>query len=408
MPGQNRIRDTKKYLENGVKNVDDKWENLGVISVFGHAIEENGVIADFAFTGPEGTNVERVLKQFPRDYLDKLLEASFLDNAEKVGSNQDEMITKKRKEISEVIDDYVKDDLPKPCKPIYTFSHLDMQAFFPMFVKAVLKRENIPTKGRTLWATKRKDQEGRELVTPPVQVPFWNKNIINPSFFFGMGKAYRFGNILQRQVMQVANILMLNRLDPDTYCERVPAGYTLEEVIALGSVTFDDEEDEVRNKVVENRKRNYKETVEDDYLASNIKETETGIEDREPKKKNNYGQCKTSRIESTPQDIEIAPLEIFDNVQSKERTDLYPGTDSEIIEIEVMEVKEEVSVTSKADTLADDISDKEEPKECSEEEERRLPAEDDSQMSITIQGSGHDPVQITLNRTRQKKGRGSC
>ena len=67
MPGQNRIRDTKKYLENGVKNVDDKWENLGVISVFGHAIEENGVIADFAFTGPEGTNVERVLKQFPRD-----------------------------------------------------------------------------------------------------------------------------------------------------------------------------------------------------------------------------------------------------------------------------------------------------------------------------------------------------
>ena len=53
MPGQNRIRDTKKYLENGVKNVDDKWENLGVISVFGHAIEENGVITDFAMTGPE-------------------------------------------------------------------------------------------------------------------------------------------------------------------------------------------------------------------------------------------------------------------------------------------------------------------------------------------------------------------
>ena len=41
MPGQNRNRDTKKYLDNGVSNVDDKWKNLGVLSVFGHAIEES-------------------------------------------------------------------------------------------------------------------------------------------------------------------------------------------------------------------------------------------------------------------------------------------------------------------------------------------------------------------------------
>ena len=41
MPGQNRNRDTKKYLDNGVANVDEKWKNLGVLSVFGHAIEEN-------------------------------------------------------------------------------------------------------------------------------------------------------------------------------------------------------------------------------------------------------------------------------------------------------------------------------------------------------------------------------
>jgi len=385
MPGQNRQRDTKKYLENGIKNVDDKWDSLGIVSVFGHAIEENGVIVDFAFTGPDGTHVERVLKQFPRDYLDRLLEAAFLDNAEKVGSNQDEIVAKKRKVMREARDDSVKDDLPKPCKPIYTFSHLDMQPFFPMFVKAVLKRENISTKGRTLWATKRKDQEGRELVIPPVQVPFWNKKIINPSFFFGMCKAYRFGNILQRQVMQVANILLLNRLDPDTYCQTVPdgyrvRGYTLEEVIALGSVTFDDDEDEIKDKVIENRKRNYEDTVEDDY------------------KTNSTQQSKTSTLDCTGQDSEITTAELEESRDS----------DSEIADIEVMEVKEEISITRKADNIPDDISDNEEPTECLEEEGRRVTAEDDSPMSITIQSSGHEPVQITLNRIRHKKREGAC
>ena len=38
MQGQNHNRDTKKYLDNGVKFVDEKWDALGVISVFGHAI----------------------------------------------------------------------------------------------------------------------------------------------------------------------------------------------------------------------------------------------------------------------------------------------------------------------------------------------------------------------------------
>ena len=141
-------------------------------------------------------------------------------------------------------------------------------------------------------------------------------------------------------------------------------------------------------------------------LSSITKETETGIEDSELKKKNTSPQSKTSWIESTPQDIEIAPLVLFDNVQLEDRTDLNAGNNSEMTEIEEMEVKEEVSVTSKDDTLADVISDNEEPKECFEEEGRRLPTEDDSQMSITIHSSGHHPVQITLNRTRQKKREG--
>ena len=44
-----------------------------LLSVFGHAIEENGDIVDFALTAPEGTNVEKVLKEIPKDYLNKIL-----------------------------------------------------------------------------------------------------------------------------------------------------------------------------------------------------------------------------------------------------------------------------------------------------------------------------------------------
>ena len=163
MPGQNRIRDSKKYLDNGVKYVDEKWTNLGVLSVFGHAIEENGVITDFAFTGPDGTNVERVLKDIPKEFLDKLLEAAYLDNAERIGTNLDELIAKRRNVVEEAGEeastndkDAAKDDLLKPCKPIYVFSELDMRSFFPRFVRSVLKRENVAMQEKTLWATLKK------------------------------------------------------------------------------------------------------------------------------------------------------------------------------------------------------------------------------------------------------------
>merc|ERR1712129_262758 len=77
MPGQNRWRDTKTYLDNSVKFVDEKFDTLGVITVFGHALEEDRVVTGFAFTGPEGSNVERVLKEMPKEYLNKLVEASY-------------------------------------------------------------------------------------------------------------------------------------------------------------------------------------------------------------------------------------------------------------------------------------------------------------------------------------------
>ena len=49
--------------------------------------------------------------------------------------------------------------------------------------------------------------------------------MINPSYLFGMGKKYKFGNILHRQIMQVANILVLNGENPDAYCTNIPNGY---------------------------------------------------------------------------------------------------------------------------------------------------------------------------------------
>ena len=164
MPGQNRNCDTKKYLDNGVANVDEKWKNLGVLSVFGHAIEENGVVVDFALTAPEGTNVEKVLKEMPKEYLNKILEAAYLDNATRQGADKDDVIARKRKEIDDTRTDAEKSEFVKPCKPIYVFPVVDMRTFFPRFVRSVLKREKVNMKGKTLWATKKVDEEGREFI----------------------------------------------------------------------------------------------------------------------------------------------------------------------------------------------------------------------------------------------------
>ena len=114
---------------------------------------------------------------------------------------------------------------------------------------ALLRRENVCMKGRTLWATRRTDEKGRGLISPPVEVPFWN----NPAQYFGHGKKYKFGNILQRQIMQVANILILNSLNPDTYCQQIAGSYqhknyTLGEVIAIGSYTLEDMELDASNE----------------------------------------------------------------------------------------------------------------------------------------------------------------
>ena len=68
MQGQNHNRDTKKYLDNGVKFVDEKWDALGVISVCGHTIEKDGVVSDFTFKAPKNTNIERVLKKIPQSW----------------------------------------------------------------------------------------------------------------------------------------------------------------------------------------------------------------------------------------------------------------------------------------------------------------------------------------------------
>ena len=45
--------------------------------MFGHAIEENGVVTEFAFTAPEGTNVKRVLKTILKSFIKELLVQSW-------------------------------------------------------------------------------------------------------------------------------------------------------------------------------------------------------------------------------------------------------------------------------------------------------------------------------------------
>ena len=47
--------------------------------------------------------------------------------------------------------------------------------------------------------------------------PHWNDSILNPNYYFGSGKAYKFENKLFRQKLQVANIMMAYDIVPDEY-----------------------------------------------------------------------------------------------------------------------------------------------------------------------------------------------
>ena len=62
------------------------------------------------------------------------------------------MISNKRKENDDRRDDATKED--------YAHSELDMRTFSPRFIRSVLKREKVSMKGKTLWATKKLDEEG--------------------------------------------------------------------------------------------------------------------------------------------------------------------------------------------------------------------------------------------------------
>ena len=154
-----------------------------------------------------------------------------------------------------------------------------------------------------------------------------------------------------------------------------------------------EQEDEVIENMTENKKRTYEDTTEN--TEEDAYPGETRIEYREPNTK-----IKCLQKEMT-KDNEIATVDTMENVKYEESID-------SMNDIEVIEVKEEIPSTNESQTFPIDISDIEEPTECFEDQGTAVAAEDDSQMSITIHSAGHDPVQITLNRTRLKKRQGNC
>ena len=96
-----------------------KWDALGVISIFGHAIEKDGVVSDFTFKAPKNTNIERVLKEIPQSFMAKLHEAAYLDQAERHNNHQEVLIARKRKASEDlVVEPSQVDNLPMPDKPI--------------------------------------------------------------------------------------------------------------------------------------------------------------------------------------------------------------------------------------------------------------------------------------------------
>ena len=132
------------------------------------------------------------------------------------------------------------EEFPKPDRPVYDISDADMISYFPKVVRWVFKKENVSLKGRNIWALKKKDADGQEIIVPPFQCPRWNDSILNSNYFFGSGKAYKFGNKLFRQKLQIANFMMAYDIIPDDYCkykldDYVPRNFTREELVVMGS-----------------------------------------------------------------------------------------------------------------------------------------------------------------------------
>ena len=212
MPGENKSRDIETFIRNAKKASDEKWSNLDVMSIFGFStFSKDGRHTKFTFKAPEGSHVETVMKEMPEEFLQKLNDAAYRDMTEKLEKKVDEKIEQTRKKLEE----RNEEEFPKPDKPVYDISDADMISFFAKVVRWVFKKENISLKGKNIWAIKKKGPNDEEIVIPPTKCPHWNEDILNSNYFFGAGKAYKFGNKLFRQKLQIANFMMVYGLDSD-------------------------------------------------------------------------------------------------------------------------------------------------------------------------------------------------
>ena len=200
------------YIDNGHEKTTEKWERLQVMSIFESAIfEKNGCFSKFRFSAPNGSKVQRVLKEIlTREVMQKLDDAAHDDLPNILG------IQTHRSRMTE------------PFGPVFKMNDAQMMKFFPKVLRHVYKIEEISTKGRSfnIYATKKVNADGTSTFVPPTVVcPTWNENIMKSQYYLGGGNRYKFGNKLVRQQLQVANLMMAYGLDPDTYCTAVPPGY---------------------------------------------------------------------------------------------------------------------------------------------------------------------------------------
>ena len=138
MPGENRLRDATTYIQNGKKFCEEKWEKLDVLSVFGFStFTKDGSRKKFEFFAPEGTSVYEVLKEIPKDFLDKLDAAAYKDITEKMEKTGEE-----KNEVNAKKTDVVHAELfPKPDRPIYNLSDADMGSYFPELLDGYLTKK---------------------------------------------------------------------------------------------------------------------------------------------------------------------------------------------------------------------------------------------------------------------------
>ena len=112
---------------------------------------------------------------------------------------------------------------------------------------------------------------------------------------------------------------------------------------------------------------------------------------------NEYNESAKRKIPRKPNDLELESFEDNKPVRMGhldhlvEMSDLNVVEDIHMNERDVIEVKEEMDIV-----------------EILENEKTQKYLEDSSPMSITIHSEGHDPVQITLNRSRHKKRPQNC